>query len=156
MYRVWDVYFRDEVVIDDGAGASNAGVTEREEELGADKVAEEEERDVTEREPQYEGGSPNSWEGLTGVVSSANVMNGVLRVRVNIDQYLESGTCELILMNGGTAVYNEMAEIVGGASNGECRGFDVKVDGLPSGMMQIMVRLSAEGKSGEITGEVEI
>lgn len=105
---------------------------------------------------QYEGENPNAADELTGVVTYKEIVNGELMIRVNIDQYLDSGSCELVLVNGGATIYNSVAEIVGSASTASCAGFDVPVKELPGGETQIIVYLSANGKIGEIKGETNI
>ena len=62
---------------------------------------------------QYEGEDPNELEELTGVVTYAGVSGENLMVRVSIDQYLTSGSCELTLTRGGATIYNSIADIVG-------------------------------------------
>ena len=77
-------------------------------------------------------------------------------IRVNIDQYVGSGSCELTLVRGGATIYNSIASIIGGASTATCEGFDVPVAGLGGGTVEININLSADGRSGTIRGEVGI
>lgn len=105
---------------------------------------------------QYDGDNPNEAEVLTGAVTFAGVSNSTLMIRVNIDQYLENGECKLTLMRGGDTIYNSIASIIGGASTATCEGFDIPVEGLGGGRIEININLSADGRSGMIRGEVSI
>lgn len=105
---------------------------------------------------QYEGENPNKADNLTGVVTYAGVNDGVLRVRVNIDQYLAEGSCSLALVRGGATIYTEEAGIIDSAATATCEGFDVPVSGFSSGMTQIVITISSGGKTGIINGEVNL
>lgn len=105
---------------------------------------------------QYEGEDPNIRNDLSGVVTYANLNGDNLAIRVNIDQYLESGKCELILERNGATIYNSIAEIIDNASTATCEGFDVPVKGLGGGMVDIIINLSAGDRFGQIRGEANI
>lgn len=105
---------------------------------------------------QYEGEDPNEADSLSGVITRADVTGQNLVIRVNIDQYLGSGRCELSLTRNGTTIYTDTASIVGVASTSTCEGFDVPVSGLGSGNTQINIKISADGREGMIRGEVDI
>lgn len=157
VYLVWDGYFREDKPVKGPEEGATSVVT------GADdgKVEKPQDEETVRNEDvegpvQYEGEDPNLEEGLTGVVTYAGVTDGKLMVRVNIDQYLDSGSCELVLMSANATVYNMAAGIVGSASTASCAGFDVPVSELPSGKLQIIVYLNANGKTGEIKGETNI
>ncbi len=106
--------------------------------------------------PQYEGDDPNDSENLTGTISYAGVNGEKWMVRVNINQYLTEGQCELNVYQGETVVYNNTANIVGVASTSTCEGFDVPVSRLPKGVLNIKINISAGGKTGVIEGETNI
>ncbi len=105
---------------------------------------------------QYEGEDPNREEELSGWITSSVVSNGMLRIRVNIDQYLASGTCTLNLINGGTTVYTGQVAISPSPSTSTCEGFDVSTENLGSGTVDIYITLSSGDKTGTITGEVKL
>ena len=105
---------------------------------------------------QYEGEDPNEAEDLSGVVTYADVVDGMLMVRVSIDQYLTEGTCELTLAQGGATIYNSIARIIGDVSTATCEGFDVSVEQLGGGNTEIIINLNANERRGVIRGEVEI
>lgn len=102
----------------------------------------------------YEGEDPNVNKELTGVVTYAGVNGDALMIRVNIDQYLDSGVCELSLQ--GSGMYSDTANIVGSASTATCEGFNVPMGELGPGAYQIVIRVSSGDKSGTIRGTVDI
>ena len=105
---------------------------------------------------QYTGDDPNSLDELTGVVSYAGVNGQALMIRVNIDQYLTEGTCELTLTRGGSIIYSDTAAIVGSASTATCQGFDILTSELGEGNVEININVTADGKRGTIRGEANI
>ena len=105
---------------------------------------------------QYEGGNPNSSDDLTGAITYAGVSGGTLRIRVNIDQYLSGGTCELGLITDGGKVYSTSVGVADSASTATCQGFDVPTSGLPAGDYRIQVVISSGNKTGTILGEVKL
>ncbi len=106
---------------------------------------------------QYDGDDPNKAEKLTGVISYAGVSGGYLIVRVNIDQYLGSGSCKLGLVKNGTSVYNKTVDIVSSVSTSTCDGFKVPVSEIPSsGNVLVEVALESDNKYGKMVGEVNV
>lgn len=154
-YLVWDNYFRDK--------GENQTVEEQSivEEKIEDKEAEQNKEVVDDREKEkdsitaYEGENPNRKEELTGVVTYAGVNGSDLIIRVNIDQYLASGSCELNLVQDDV-VYSDAADIVSAAATATCEGFDVPLNGLDSGEYKIVVYMNSGEKTGTIRGEVKI
>ena len=105
---------------------------------------------------QFEGEDPNKLDYLTGVITAANVSGGQLVIRTNIDQYLESGSCELQILQNNGIIYTDKSEIIASASTSTCYGFDVPVVSIGNGNMQIVINLSSGDKTGTINGEVNI
>ena len=151
MYLVWNSYFNDKK--EDNSLNSEQVEKQKESDKEDDDAGGAIEKKKIE---QYDGEDPNDAETLSGVVTYAGVSNDVLMIRVNIDQYLESGECELTLLRGGSSIYNSTAEIVGGPSTASCDGFDVPVSGLGGGATEININLKSGERSGVIHGEVEI
>ena len=60
--------------------------------VGGDKILEQEKK-----VPQYDGETPNTSKTLTGIITYADVMGDDLIIRVNIDQFLLTGTCNIIV-----------------------------------------------------------
>ena len=111
-----------------------------------------EEVEEKEKVVQYDGTDPNSAGGITGVITYAGVSGSNLMIRVNIDQYLNGGNCTLKVLQGGSNVYNATAAVIDSASTSTCEGFNVPVSSLPSGNIDIIISISSNGKTGEITG----
>lgn len=160
-YLVWDNYFNDK------KGDSDIGFVEvtEPEELNENNIeiienvvddSEDGERNDEKKVAQYEGEDPNKAEGLSGAVTYAGVFSEKLMIRVNIDQYLQSGNCQLILKKDGVDIYGDVANITGSASTATCEGFDVPVSGLSAGNYSIEIILKSDEKSGVIRGEVDI
>ena len=153
-YLVWDAYFSDKNS-DDGMNQGTLQTGEEwEEKVGVDEV----EGEIIEKEKvqQYEGEDPNDNEELSGVITYAEPVGEELMIRVSIDQYLGDGECNLLLYRDGGLVYSDITSISNGVATASCDGFDVPLDALNSGRIDIMVELSSSGKSGLIQGEVDI
>lgn len=105
---------------------------------------------------QYEGEDPNSRNDLSGVVTFADKVDDKLMIRVNIDQYLESGECELILKKDDATIHSSIANIIDNASTASCDGFEVPLESLGGGKVDIIINLKAGERSGLIRGEVNL
>ena len=157
VYFVWDGYFKDK-----GGNKKDEGYGSVEEVIvvddgGKKETESKQDEEVVEKEPvvQYEGEDPNEEENLTGVMTYAGVSGDYLLIRVNIDQYLDSGSCELNLVQGGV-VYSGIAGVVSSASTATCEGFNVPVGNLSAGNYQIVIKIDSNGKTGVIEGEVKL
>lgn len=151
-YLVWNSYFRDKK--EDKSVEEEQSLVEESEKS---EDSSEEAVEVVEKKKvvQYEGEDPNEKEELTGVVTYAGVNGDNLMIRVNIDQYLDSGVCELSLVQGGV-VYSDTANIVGSVTTATCEGFNVPVSRLSGGNYGIVIRISSGDKAGTINGEAKI
>ena len=155
-YLVWDNYFNDKK---DETETSETSTEEKKvEEKSSEKTDEKLTSESPEKEKvvQYDGNDPNEAQGLSGAITYAAVSGANFMVRVNIDQYVTSGSCELVLKRNGTTIYNNKVNIVGSASTATCEGFDVPVSQLGGGVVEININLSADGKSGTIRGGANI
>ena len=167
-YKVWDEYFRDDSEISDEVGVGESSEKPVEVVKPKEDAEEKEEEDVKEDDeakeevlppakPQYDGTNPNINSGVTGVITYAGVNDGVLVVRVNIDQYLTGGSCALVLAQDGASLYSETVKVVDSVATSTCEGFNVpvgKVNG--NGKVGIRIMVESGGKSGIIEGEVNI
>lgn len=111
---------------------------------------------VKEKVQQYDGADPNEGEKLTGAITYAGVNDGTLMIRVNIDQYLANGKCRLELSRDSKVLYGEEVDIVDSAATATCKGFNVATDGLGNGKTNISVIVTTDGKTGTISGEVNL
>ena len=149
---VKNTYFSEKV--DEG----NRGTTNTEEHK--DKQSEEDVKDENKQQedkaPQYEGESPNKSEVLTGVITYADVVDGELIIRVNINQFLQSGSCDLTISRNGVTYYSQSAAIQESVTTSTCDGYKIPITELPKGDLSVEINLSSEEKSGKITGRVRI
>ena len=129
---------------------------EKEEEKKEEEEEKKEETVEKEKTEQYDGQDPNTTDSLTGVVTYAGVNGDNLMIRVNIDQYLSSGSCKLTLSRDGNSIYNSEAGIVDSAATSTCEGFNVPVSELGKGNVQIVIYINSGNKTGQISGEAEI
>jgi len=126
------------------------------EEKTEQKVEQKEEAEPEQKAPQYDGESPNKSETLTGLITYADVKDGELIIRVNIDQFLQSGNCNLALSKNGVTHYSQSVGIVESVTTSTCDGFKISTSELPSGNLQVEINLDSDGKSGKIEGRVKI
>lgn len=103
----------------------------------------------------YEGEDPNNSDSLTGTISYAGVSGNNYSIRVNINQFLSSGTCTLKFTGNGNT-HEESANIISAASTSTCEGFDIPLKALGQGTYTIEITLSSGGKVGTITSEVTL
>lgn len=105
---------------------------------------------------QYEGEDSSTSESLSGIITASRVSGQNYIIRVNIDQYLTSGTCHLTFTDGEVS-HTETANIIPNASSSTCEGFDVTLKALASGhTYDISIDLVSGDKSGRITGEANL
>ena len=111
---------------------------------------------VKEEIPQYDGEDPNDLPALTGVITYSGINGNQAMIRVNIDQYLTTGTCNLVLSQNGTAIYGDSAPIIDAASTSTCEGFNIAITNLPTGHYDITINLSSDDKTGVISGGIDL
>lgn len=157
-YLVWDNYFKGEKSEEAESSEQVEEEAEKQEETEKeDDVNENPEVEVDDKTPtQYEGEDPNEQEELSGSITYAGLMNGNVAIRVNIDQFLSEGNCELSIVKGKEVVYNENTRIVSSASTSTCEGFDFKSPAVTSGKYSVIIRITSGEKSGLIGGVLEI
>lgn len=159
-FLVWKAYFSDDsasdkknddsAVIDDTSGKEEEKKEEKKEDTEPEK------KDEKEKIPQYDGDDPNEKNELTGAITYAGILNQNLVIRVNIDQYVASGKCTLVLRRDGVTIYSTEAPIVDSASTSTCEGFDISVKALEPGPTNIIIYINGDGKTGELTKEIEL
>ena len=113
------------------------------------------ETEKKEEHQNFEGEDPNERSELTGIITTARVSGENFIVRVSIDQYLSSGTCELKLEKSEKN-YEETVNIYSDVSTSTCEGFDIPLSSLEKGVWNATINLSSEGKTGNIEGKVTI
>ena len=153
-YLVWDNYFNNKKEDIQEDSDISTQIESESNNVEGNLVNEKEEDDK--KIKQYEGEDPNEAKELSGVVTYAGVMNNKVVIRANIDQYLNSGKCQLNLINGKTMVYEEIVQISSAASTATCEGFDIPLSEFSNGDYEIIIKLEANEKSGIIKGMLEI
>ena len=129
--------------------------SEEKSENNSDEKTEESQK-TEEKAPQYEGESPNKSETLTGLITYADVVNDELVIRVNIDQFLQSGNCNLTMSRNGVTYYTQTVGIQESVTTSTCDGYKIPVSELTKGDLQVEISLDSDGKTGKITGRVRI
>ena len=111
-----------------------------------------------EKEPvvQYDGDNPNTNASLTGVVTYAGATANNIIIRVNIDQYIDGGTCKLNLSQNGTVVYTAISNLIADVTTATCDGFNLSRSVVGSGNFGISIELNSGNKSGIIGGELNL
>lgn len=106
---------------------------------------------------QYDGDDPNKLDEITGYISYSAVNYDNYNIRLTINQYLTSGSCELALTSADGQVITKTAPVVASASTSTCQGFDIPLSELSSSnSWQISINISAEYKKGTITGDISL
>ena len=129
---------------------------------GVEKPKNESEQNTTEENlenkeiVQYDGEDPNESESLTGVITYSSINDGVFTLRVNIDQYLTEGVCNIYLTQNETTLYSSSVAIIDAASTSTCEGFDIDITDGMSGDIQILIDIISGDRVGQITGGVSL
>ena len=152
-YLVWDAYFKDEKP---KGGRKETQVVEPIDEEKTEDVSEEEEPKVNADVVKFDGPNPNDNGVLTGAITHLGISGDYLVVRVNIDQYLTNGSCEMNIVRGEEVLYTEMVPIIDSASTSTCEGFNVWASSLGSGKATVIINMKSGEETGVISGEVEI
>ena len=155
-YLVWNLYSKNQETTEKMEAAEEK--TETNEEEGENsEVIDEAEGAVPEKKVRlYEGEDPNKTAELTGVITGTNIVNENLMIWTNIDQFLSSGRCELVVSQDGRKVYGKTTNIVADVATSYCEDLSVPVAEIGSGTYQILVNLSSGEKTGVINGEATI
>lgn len=108
---------------------------------------------------QYEGQDPNKLHELTGSVTlrSVNYDAGTLTIAASIDQFLQSdGECALRLLSGDQEAYSGTLPAAADITTSVCGPFSAPLSQLNSGTYKIEITVTADGKTGVITDELQI
>ena len=89
-------------------------------------------------------------------MSYADVINDELVIRISIDQFLQSGNCNLTVSRNGVTYYTQTVGILESVTTSTCDGFKIPVNELSKGELQVEVNLESDGKSGKIEGRIRI
>ena len=105
---------------------------------------------------KYDGEDPNVGETLSGIITTARFSGDKFILRVNINQYLSAGTCNLTLSDGAHQL-SKTANLIPSASTSTCEGFDIPSAELSNFTkpIYITINLNSSDKTGTIEGKVE-
>lgn len=89
-------------------------------------------------------------------ITSAQVNGDALVIRTLITDVTQSGTCALSMTSSTGKTYAASAGVQAAASASTCKGFDVPVSSLGTGVWTIKITYSNNGKTSVATKEVVI
>lgn len=105
----------------------------------------------------YEGGDPNQSGEITGSIPYQHVTENTLTISAMIDQYLTSdGVCELTLTGSHGYTYTASAIATADVTTSVCEPFQIDLTDFPSDTYQIKIQVTGDGKTGTISGEVQL
>lgn len=162
VFGMWFAFFRNnsktpEPLVDT-SNNSIGTVTPSEAKSKSENIEKEDENAETGKKQtptQYDGEDPNSLEEITGYISYSAVNQDHLSIRLTINQFLTSGTCNLTMTSGSSTV-TKSAEVIGNASTATCQGFDIPLSELPSDNWNISIKITSGDKTGTITGDTTL
>ncbi len=151
-YLVYEAYFKDKKDVPK-KGEDKVKVVQPVEEK--DETPEEE---VVQKEEvvQYEGENPNNGGTLTGVITYLGISGDNLVARVNIDQYLSDGNCEINIVKDGAIIYNDTAPVIDSASTSTCEGFNIPLNKLTTGTVRVDINVTSGDRGGVISREISL
>ena len=91
-------------------------------------------------------------------LSKNEVRDGKYQLRVTIFEILtETGTCELEMKSAsGDYVKRSAKTINAGPSTTSCEGFDIRIDGIASGIYDFTLTVTVGDRTGVVTGNIKI
>jgi hypothetical protein len=102
--------------------------------------------------PSTDGSKPT-----VGVeITAANQSNGVLSIRTLVQTLSSGGTCSLSMAGPAGKTYSAVAESQTGPSTSTCKGFDVPVSSLSSGVWTITIQYEDASVKGSASKEVTV
>ena len=114
---------------------------------GDGSVVEDDSLPILEEEKGITHDRPSTGDTLSVWVTTKNVVDGVLRVRVQIDQNIGSGTCELVIND-----YSVSVPTVFEPQSASCQGFDVPIGSYTGNNFTVTVR--SGNKTGSTAGVI--
>ncbi len=111
------------------------------------------------RPPQYEGEDPNTLDELTGRIAyrSIDYDNGIMTVMLSIDQYLSAGgECNLQLVTDDQTAYSTTLPATADVTTSVCGPFEIPITDLASGLYQLEIKISGDGKTGTVQDEIQL
>jgi cytoskeletal protein RodZ len=103
------------------------------------------------KEPLQNDSANVDQDSLTAYITTKNVIGNQLQIRIQIEQYVSSGSCKITIGD-----YSAQADIVQNPSSSSCAGWDIPLSQLATGRQAIVVDIISNDKSAVITDEVSI
>lgn len=103
----------------------------------------------------YSDNVPSDAGAISGVITYTGIVDDTLVIRVNIDQYIDGGTCVLALVGRNTN-YSEAARIIDSAATSTCEGFNIPLNVLKEQELEIIIEVKGDDKQGVIRGNVSL
>ena len=101
---------------------------------------------------QYEGNDPNTYEGLTGIVSYFDFSEGNIRVIAHFDQFV-SGTCSFSLTSPSGKTIAGSDSLVAEQSSSACEFITPSTE---HGTWKVSITAAADNKRGLVAGEANL
>ena len=92
---------------------------------------------------------------INGFITSKNVLENYLMLRIQINELLPEGNCLLELSGNGNLV-TKTSEIINSATSSSCYGFDIPLSELSNGIWQVKITIKSGDRIGIISGDVTI
>lgn len=89
------------------------------------------------------------------IISSLNVSEETVRIRILIQSIISGGVCDLTLRSGGSVITKSVSTQAS-ANTSTCQGFDIPVSELGAGQWTVDVNVRQNTSTGNATGEFEI
>lgn len=89
-------------------------------------------------------------------ITALNQNDSTLQVRLLADGLLPQGTCSLQMSKAGEEPINSQVDTFVSANSTTCKGFDVDVSAIEKGVWNLVISMSTDGRSGNISREIEI
>lgn len=101
--------------------------------------------------------TPNTSPTIPVIITAANQNNtsSTLQVRTMIEKITSTGSCVLTLTKDGQTI-SKSSNIQAGPNNSTCRGFDVALAELSSGVWSVKIDVTSGEQSGSASSEVTI
>lgn len=102
--------------------------------------------DGTDKENLGEEDEPTT--GGPGVtITAASIVDETLQVRALIQGVVATGTCTLTVIQNSSTVITETADVQAGPSSSTCKGFNVNINNIENGVLNVSVSYTNDAVS---------
>ncbi len=89
-------------------------------------------------------------------ITSSNVINNILQIRVLIGAVVNSGLCTIKITSKDNLSIIKTAEVQPSANTSTCKGFDIPLSEISSGLWNINALYDSETLTGSTNGNINI